>query len=126
MARVTADQVTAIIELPSGVDVSAFIAAATVVVNRIALADTALGDDDLLEIERWLAAHFAAIRYQRTTKEKVGDAEDNYATPAASLVGLLSTRYGQQARNLDPTGVLADMENQSRQAGITWLGQTEG
>lgn len=59
----------------------------------------------LKEIERWLAAHFVAVRDPQITKEKIGDAQADYEGKTG--MGLQSTRYGQQVMILEHHGILA-------------------
>lgn len=103
MARVTEAQVTAILDTDLD-DLSPFITAASLVVDRVAAADSTLAAADLLEIERWLAAHFAAIRDERAHSQRQGDSSVTYQGKTGK--GLEFTSYGQQAMALDPTGIL--------------------
>ncbi len=65
-------------------------------------------DELMKEIERWLSAHFAAIRDPRVMKEKIGDAEATYH--GKSDMGLAHTPYGQQAMQIDFHGKLAAVQ----------------
>ena len=58
------------------------------------------------QITLYLAAHFVAITEERgnLTKHTKGDASEEYAMELGS--GLRLTRYGQQAMDLDTSGVL--------------------
>ena len=104
--RVSADAVREIIDVDSSLSLTPFIEAATLTVDEH-LSDESLSDDLLKEIERWLAAHFVAIREQRVKSEKVGDAAATYHGQSGK--GLEFTPYGQQAVLLDPTGKLASI-----------------
>ena len=70
------------------------------------LAGEELSEDQLRDIEMWLGAHFVAIRDPRVTEETYGDATDKFEAAKAGS-GFASTRYGQTAIALDPTGKLA-------------------
>ena len=60
----------------------------------------------LTDIERWFTAHLiASIHDKTTTKEKIGDAEVNYAVKVGE--GLKSTPYGEMVLALDTSGLLA-------------------
>lgn len=63
-----------------------------------------------LEIKKYLAAHFASLRDPSTMvqSETIGDARIDYVELAKAPVdkSLLSTRWGQVAISLDPTGIL--------------------
>jgi hypothetical protein len=108
MPRVSATQVKVIIEttLADSV-VEACIDTATVIVDDIAAADATVSSERLTLLEKWLAAHFVAIREPRTQSEGVaGGGNESFQTFKTDL-GLASTQYGQQAIALDPTGILA-------------------
>lgn len=109
--RVDAEDVKAIIETKVG-DLTPFIAAAHLLVERHVTPH--LSDEALLkEIERWLAAHFLAVRDPRLTQQRIGDASENYEGAVGVLAqGLEATRYGRQAVAIDPTGGLAAAHKQ--------------
>ncbi len=60
-------------------------------------------------IERWLAAHFYAVRDPRATQEGVGPLTENYQSRVD--LGLNSSTYGQQVMRLDTSGSLAILNN---------------
>jgi len=103
-ARVTEDEVKEI--LNTSLTLTAFITAANLIVTD-KLGPEGLSDDQLKEIERWLAAHFAAIRERQPQQEGIGDAQATYY--GGSDLGLDFTPYGQQVKILDPTGILANI-----------------
>jgi hypothetical protein len=111
-ARVTSDEVKEIIEVPSTLTLTAFITAANVLVNQN-LTASGLDDDLLKEIERWLAAHFAAIRVRQLASQDIGEGKDQYQYKLD--LGLRVTMYGQQAIMLDPTGILDRLTHQRKQ-----------
>lgn len=84
-----------------------------------------LSTERLTAIERYLAAHFAAITYAQAVFESVGKVQASYSMKIA--LNLDQTRYGQQAKFLDPTGELGTLneEKVKKQYGITWLGMTQ-
>ena len=116
MARVQTADVKKIIATEL-VDLSVFIQTATVQVDEIAALGT-LSAAVLKEIERWLAAHYAAMRVRQDVKVTMGDASHTYAGKTG--MGLQSTRYGQQAVLLDTSGTLANAGR--RQASMTYMG----
>ncbi|HDS00521.1 MAG TPA: DUF4054 domain-containing protein [candidate division Zixibacteria bacterium] len=63
--------------------------------------------DLLAEIERWLAAHLAAMLDPQTSREKLGDADATYEGKTG--MGLDFTRYGQQVKVLEYKGILAEL-----------------
>ncbi len=85
-----------------------FVNAATILVDK-KLSGEGLDDDQLFEIERWLAAHMAAqsMQYRFAAKEKIGDVSVEYAGQFGS--GLEATSYGQMVLTLDTTGVMRDL-----------------
>jgi hypothetical protein len=104
--RVTAEEVQAIIDVVSGLDVSAFITAANLLVTE-KLGSSSLSVELLKEIERWLAAHFVAVRDPRIRERTVGDATDKFILGGGFKSGLDATPYGQQVMVLDITGIFA-------------------
>lgn len=110
--RVTVNDVKAIFETTLGADnIEAFIRSANVVINDN-LTGKGIADATLKELERWLAAHFAAHMDPVAGSEKIGDAQVKYLlamSSGADGLGLNNTPYGQQARILDPTGILASI-----------------
>src|SRR5712664_1974675 len=72
------------------------------------LAATALSIPRKTEIERYLAAHYAALADNslRTTRERVGELQVEYSHTNMINIGLEYTRYGQAAMSLDKTGTL--------------------
>lgn len=112
MPRVTAEEVFEILDTTLEVDqITACITAANLTVTNVpgACTDPVLGDDELKEIERWLAAHLACIRDPREIRTKIGDAESWFApnVTTAWARGLSFTSYGQQVLWLDRTGTIA-------------------
>jgi hypothetical protein len=105
MARVFQPDVEKIIDVVDGIDFSPFITAASLLVDRL-LVGTGLSDAELKELERWLAAHFLAIRDPRVRQRSIGDSKETYAISGGYKGGLDATPYGQQAMVLDWTGTL--------------------
>jgi len=105
MARVTALEVKDILDTDlSDSVVEAFINDASNLIDELFEDETGVSDELLASIEKWVAAHFVAIRDQRPKSEKVGDASITYH--GTSGKGLEFTPYGQQALLLDTTGRL--------------------
>lgn len=92
-------------------DLDAFIDASHLIIQA-KLLDSGLSEKHLTEIERWLAAHFAAVNYPRTISEKMGDAEERYYTSSVysgkGSTGLDMTPYGRQVLLLDTSGKLRE------------------
>jgi len=111
MARVTADEVKEILEVSADVlattpDLTPFITSANLLVTDL-LGTSSLSSDQLKEIERWLAAHFVAIRDPRRSYERAGSVGEGFQHRLG--LRLEVTTYGQQAIALDTTGTLADV-----------------
>lgn len=109
MARVTATEVKAIMDNCTVADatVDTFILSGNLIISKVFVNDTTLGDDLLKEIERWFVAHMLASTICRTTEsEKLGDASVKYTGKWDK--NLDSTPYGQMAKQLDITGLLAN------------------
>ena len=102
-ARVTTADVLAIFD--TTIDTAPFITVAHLFVDQ-RLLDQGLSEALLTEIERWTAAHFACMRDPRETDVKRLDTSMAFEHGPLGQ-GLKSTRYGQQAIALDPTGILA-------------------
>ena len=133
MARTTASEVQTIIETDPSIivvdaDLDPFIAVANELVTELCTGTagpTPVYTATRLElIERWLSAHFYAIRDPRTTSESAG-VSASYESQVD--LGLALSRYGQQAKLLDTHGGLASLDNQTkkgltRTVGVTWLG----
>lgn len=110
--RVIDSQVREIIQCDDLTSLWVFIQSASVLVDEL-LADKGLSDDRLTEIERWLAAHFVAMRNDssRVTEVQVGESRERYGEYQRGVLaeGLKMTRYGQQAMVLDTTGTLSSL-----------------
>lgn len=106
---------------------SPFIAAASVLVDKIvsvlADRDESLTDSQLEMIERWLAAH-CYVMSDRTFAES--RTEGAYAVfHGRTGMGLDFSSYGQMAKILDTTGVLASLDKR-QSADMFWLGTPRG
>jgi len=116
MARVTSSEVLAIIDTTlTSDDIDPFITAANLVVTDMT-ADAGYGASLLKEIERWLAAHLAAIRDPRVKSESIE--ESSQAFHGLSGMGLEHTPYGQQVLVLDYKGFFAEAQNAKTRADV--------
>lgn len=106
--RISSDEVLDIIDVQDGIVVQPFIMAASLVIDTN-LASAGLTAGLLKEIERWLSAHFLAIRDPRFTQVKT-DSDTMVFEHGKTGMGLKATMYGQQALSLDPTGILAALD----------------
>jgi len=118
MARVSDNEVKEIIE--TDVTTTPFITIANLLVTDL-LGDSGLSDAMLKEIERWLSAHFVAIRDPREKIIKTGDAGATFFLGKEGK-GLESTPYGLQAMAMDTTGTLANLGKRAAKLDvIDWL-----
>lgn len=115
-ARATEPMVKEIIDTDlTNEEITPFLAAANTMVTDLLLSES-YGVTTLKEIERWLAAHFVAVRDPQITQEKTADAQATYEGKTG--MGLNSTRYGQQAMLLDHHGILARVASGKRPAEV--------
>jgi hypothetical protein len=121
--RTTDEAVQGIIETNSNISLTPFIETANALVTEVC-AD--YYDDTRLElIERWLAAHFYAIRDPRRLQDRAAVVSKQIESRVD--LGFDVTRYGQMAMRLDTNGGLATLNEQAKSGGkittgVTWLG----
>lgn len=128
MARVTSTEVKAIAAdtIPDDVtDLSAFIDVANRMVDRI-ITDASMTETDKKDVELYLSAHFATLKYRYTVSEKAGSVAESYQHKEDK--GLDLTHYGQTAMQLDFSGALAQHNEaikggENVTASLTWLGK---
>lgn len=112
MARITDTELKTVLDgIADSSDVSLYVGQANMLVNE-ELGDSGLSVDRLKYIELNLAAHFAVVAIERGgfTYQRAQSSEEGYATDR-SQVKLSSTRFGQQALAMDPTGKLATLDS---------------
>lgn len=120
MARATEQEVIDILDTTlENEDVTPFLSAANLLVTDVC-GNEGYSDNLMREIERWLAAHFLAIRDPRISKQKIGDADATYEGKTG--LGLNHTSYGQQAMILDHHGKLAEVSEAKMPAELKVLG----
>ena len=115
MALVTTTEVAAIIDVSGDYDLTPFILAADALMTQLDLEGKGLSDALLKEIQRWLAAHFAAQLEKRYASEKTGDAATAYQYKID--LRLQDTMYGQQAIILDTSGTLRNLNDKGSAGG---------
>ncbi len=120
--RTDAPEVCAIIDTDlTGDTVLPFITTASVLVDEHLTSETpALSDDLLKQIEMYLAAHFITLWDPRALKEEAGDTKFTYEGKTGE--GLDSSRYGQMAQTLDPTGKLSGLNDPDRISFVARVG----
>lgn len=126
MARTTDEQVAGIIEWDSTIDLAPFIEIATDLVDEVC-GGSGYSDTRLELIERWLAAHFYAVRDNRIASEGAGTVQASYQQQVG--LNLNVTIYGQQVLMIDTKGGFAALQRRASvggrlRAGVSWLGQS--
>ena len=126
MARTTTVLVAGIIETDVDIPLDPFIDVANELVTECCdIPSTGYTPTRLELIERWLSAHFYAIRDVRAASEKAGPvAQSNMHKVDLNLA---QTPYGQQAMIIDTKGALAILnqnvtEGKRTNVAVTWLG----
>ena len=124
--RVTGAEVKEIISTPlTELQAAPMITAANILVTA-KCSPAGYSAAELKEIERWLSAHFVAVRDPSgsISEKKIGEAQEKYqrGSKAQSKEALEGTPYGQQALVLDYKGSLTDLGR--RQASIRAFGAT--
>lgn len=124
-ALVTPDQVKAI--YPTTSDLTPFVTVADLLVQEN-LSGKGLSRARLVQIELYLAAHFALVTLERggLTRRKIGDSEDFYQAWTNSEIGFAATRFGQQASLLDTSGTLAQLGTAKLKAQFKVVSRTNG
>jgi len=128
MARTTSAAVELIIETDVSISLTPFIEVANSLVTNVCSSDTDY-DDTLLElIERWLSAHFYAVRESRFKSQRAGSVSEEIQTKVD--LGLDVTHYGQQAKLIDYKGHLAALDKKAKEGlsgtvGVSYMGKTE-
>jgi hypothetical protein len=129
--RTTDEAVAGIIEVDDTIALTPFIETASFLVDKVvATAKDGDGNDyyiasDLELIERWLAAHFYAVRDPREQFVGVGRLMQRFQSQVD--LNLNNTPYGQQAMLLDVKGGLAQLnagiaKGGRKKAAVHWLG----
>ena len=123
--RTSANAVAGIIEVDQSISLTPFIEVANDLVTE-KCTGSGYTEAKLELIERWLSAHFYAIRDQRTASEGAGPVSQSFQHAVA--LGLNQTIYGQQAMLIDTAGNLAGLQRTSQSGvrptiGVTWLGK---
>jgi hypothetical protein len=130
VARTTSAAVALLIEVDEDISLTPFIETANALVTEVC-EDNEDADYDATRlelIERWLSAHFYAVRDPRAASETAGRVNARYQYKVD--LNLAVTTYGQQAMLLDTAGGLARLNRETvngtrRRAGvISWLGTT--
>jgi len=97
---------------------------ASLLVDRLASKDSTVSSATLKEIECYLAAHFYGHHDQFVQNKSTEGASGSFMGQTAMFFS--SSQYGQTAMMLDPTGLLAELEQQAkggvRRVGSYWLG----
>ena len=105
--RAGEDDVRKIITNDPDIKLTPFITSASNLVDYVDACDTDndLSDDELLQIEIFLSAHFYSLIDPRHQSYSIGKSSGNYQGQTGE--GLRSTHYGTHAMLMDTTGCLA-------------------
>lgn len=125
MARVTDAEVEAILDYDDSISLTPFILVANQLVTELCT-DSDYTDARLLEIERWLSAHFYSVRDMVVSSEKAASVSQNFQYKVD--LALNYTKYGQMAMVIDTVGNLAQLnkriiDGESATVSIDWLGE---
>jgi hypothetical protein len=106
VARVSENELRHIVEARSTEQLMPYIDDASLIVDETLVPGAGHSEERLKLIEKYLAAHFWVVAQEKGgyTSEKRGDASATYAKYEGK--GLSSTRFGQQAANIDTSGEL--------------------
>lgn len=120
--RTTGEAVRKIVPTVGDNDITPFLDVATALVDKVSAEDSGglLNASLLLQMEKWLAAHFYAIYDPQYSEKREENAEAKFQGKTA--MGLDSTLWGQMAKRIDVTGYLAALDKGGGRIGITWLG----
>jgi len=123
--RTTDEAVEAIIEVDEAISLTPFIEAASQIVTKVCT-NTGYDATDLELIERWLSAHFYAIRDPRYLVERAGSVLAEYQNKVD--LGFDVTTYGQQAMRLAFYGELGRLNDQIKTGkkqviSVSWVGK---
>ena len=123
-ARITVDELKDIFATTlTEAQLCAFINSATLVVTE-ELVSEGLSSDRLKQIELYLSAHFATLNDPRMESEKIGS-EYSSKVQGKTAMNLDATFYGQTAKLLDTSGVLAQMGAGLKKASITVISEAD-
>jgi hypothetical protein len=125
--RTTDAAVALIIEQDVSISLTSFIEVANALVTELCT-DSGYDATRLELIERWLSAHFYAIRDPRTVSEKADVVAQSFRSKVD--LGFNVTHYGQMAMRIDTDGNLAaldkrTLEGQRKSLGVSWVGLSE-
>lgn len=124
--RTTDAAVKLIIKTKASISLTPFIEVASNLVDRCAV-DSGYSAATLELIERWLSAHFYAIRDMRRDSEQVGTVQQDFQFKVD--LGFSVTMYGQQAMLIDKEGNLAALNRRIQDGvgvpSVTHLGTTD-
>lgn len=117
--RTDSTLVSGIIEVDEDIDLDPFIEVSNMLVSEHCSSE-GYSETKMEMIERWLAAHFYAIRDPRPRSEQAGDVQESFQFRID--LGLNQTRYGQMAMLLCPNLKALD-KNGGVKPGAFWLGK---
>lgn len=114
MAQIQESDVRAIEDFEAS-DLSPFIAAAESITDQLNLSND-LTNAQLKEVQRYLAAHFAASKGSEQLAQKFAKGDQRFTFQGDWGMGLRRTSHGQNAIDLDATGKLAKHAKSTKKA----------
>jgi len=117
--RTTEDAVRELLETDDSINIEPFIDAANAVTDYIVSQDSdgILSSALKVQIEKYLAAHFYALKDPQYSSKSTGGASGSFIRAQAGQ-GFKATDWGQQAVDMDITGTLG-----KRRVSANWLGK---
>ena len=112
MARVTDQEVRAIIPATSIQDLTPFITSANIIVNKMVANGCVDEGDQAKQVELWLSAHFACVSDPTLSATEVKFENSSRKRSGTTGSGLMSTQYGQTANTLS-NGCLAEFDKRN-------------
>ena len=121
--RVTEPEVAALIETNTTLSLAPFIATAKALTDHVSSKDSngLLTAALLVEIEKYLAAHFYEYRDSQYIEKKTGDASAVFQGQFGKRFD--SSKWGQTALMLDVSGTLASLNSTRSKAKGSWVGK---
>ena len=130
MARTTAERVKGVLlhnyDTRNNPSLAPFIRIANLLTTRVVTAaasrDITISDEESVEIETWLAAHYYACSHRPRSEQKIGGSSAKY--DGKTETGLKATLFGQMAMTLDPSGSIESLASGGTPT-IEWLGSED-
>lgn len=126
MSRTTTELVQAVLvdDYDGVTELTPYIDSAYLIMNRVITCanekEVPLTTAEAEMTERWLAAHFYAVRDKPYMSRSTGGASGSFGGSLGE--GLYFTQYGQMATRIDASGCLENIDK-TQVASLLWLGK---